>query len=135
MTAREGTARNIPWETLSEVAWDARDNAFVLGDTKVGAAVFSDDGTISGGCNVEQVYRSHDIHAEVNAIGNMVARGGKRTRAVLIAAERELFTPCGACLDWIFQFGSGSCLVAFESRRGGERMVHRADELMPHYPR
>jgi cytidine deaminase len=122
------------WKALSELAWKARDNAYILGDTKVGAAVCFDSDLIATGCNVEQIFRSHDIHAEVNAIGNMVAQGGKILKAVLIAAERINFTPCGACMDWIIQFGGGECEVAFQDCPGGDMQTFRAAELMPHYP-
>jgi cytidine deaminase len=86
------------------------------------------------GCNVEHQFRSHDVHAEVNAITTMVAAGQKQISAILIVAERTRFTPCGACMDWVFQFGYGTCLVGFQQQQGGTVEVYRADELMPHYP-
>jgi cytidine deaminase len=53
---------------------------------------------------------------------------------VLIAADRDRFTPCGSCLDWIFELGGAATLVAFQGGPGGPVAVLRADELMPHYP-
>lgn len=132
---KEEVGRGIDWQQLSTIAWLARDAAFVIGNTKVGSAALCEDGRIFAGCNVEHRYRSHDVHAEVNAISTMVAGGGRRLTAVLVAAERELFTPCGACMDWIFQFGGPECLVAFHGRRDADPIVHSAEELMPHYPR
>jgi len=29
------------------------------------------------------------------------------------AIYRDHFTPCGSCLDWIFQFGGADTIVAF----------------------
>jgi cytidine deaminase len=60
---------------LAQAAWSARENAYVIGPTKVGCAVLATDGRIYSGCNVEHRFRSHDVHAEVNAITNMVAAG------------------------------------------------------------
>ncbi len=93
------------------------------------------DGRIFTGCNVEHRFRSHDVHAEVNAITTMVANGETRLIAVLVAADRKRFTPCGACLDWIFQFGERDCEVAYQSEQGGTIQILRAGDLMPFYPK
>jgi cytidine deaminase len=119
---------------LAELAWAVRENSHLLGKTAVGAAVLTCQGAIFAGCNVEHVFRSHDVHAEVNAIGSMVAAGQKHLAAIFVAAERERFTPCGACMDWIMQFGGNDCIVAWQSSRDGEIQVFRARELMPFYP-
>ncbi len=119
---------------LSEAAWRARDNARIYGPTKVGCAALSEAGQIYIGCNIEHRFRSHDIHAEVNAISTLVAGGGLLLKAVLIAAERDRFTPCGSCLDWIFEIGGGDCLVISERRPGVLAHEYRAHELMPGYP-
>lgn len=55
--------------------------------------------------------------------------------AILVTAERERFTPCGACLDWIFEFGGETCAVAVQNREGGATEALTAADLMPHYPR
>jgi cytidine deaminase len=123
------------WPLLSQAAWERRRNAHILGKTRVGAAALAGDGTIFGGCNIEHKYRCHDIHAEVSAIAGMVSSGHSDLCAILIAAERELFTPCGGCLDWIFQFGGAACLVAHQASPDGEIKVWQAGELMPFYPR
>ncbi len=125
---------NQLWTTLSRKAWAIRENAFILGKTKVGSALIDESDNIYDGCNIEHKFRSHDIHAEVNAIGNMIAGGGKRIVAILIVAERERFTPCGSCMDWIFQFGGPDCLVGFQNKPDGEISQYTAHELMPHYP-
>jgi cytidine deaminase len=123
------------WDNLAKAAWEVRRNAHLYGTTAVGAAVLTSSGLVFMGCNVEHQFRSHDVHAEVNAITTMVAHGEKKLRAVMIAAERDQFTPCGACMDWIFQFGSESCEVGWQKREGGHIEVLTAGELMPHYPR
>jgi len=122
------------WELLSSAAWKARSSAFIHGDTAVGAAVLSDSGSVFAGCNAEHHFRSHDIHAETNAIGSMVAAGHNRLRAVLVVADRHRFTPCGACLDWIFEFGDPDCAVGFQKQPGGAIEVLTAGQLMPYYP-
>lgn len=123
------------WEKLAAAAWQCRSNAYIQGETRVGAALLTDTGRIFAGCNLEHIFRCHDVHAEVNAIATMVAAGETGLKAVLIAAECSFFTPCGGCLDWIFQLGGKDCLVASQSRPGEEIKVFTARELMPHYPR
>jgi cytidine deaminase len=112
-----------------------RQHARVHGPTRVGAAVLSAGGSVFVGCNVEHRFRSHDVHAEVNALTSMVAAGHHSARALLIAAERDRFTPCGACLDWIFELGGPDCVVAFQGAPGSPVDAVRAQQLMPHYPR
>ncbi len=122
------------WLLLSQKAWEVRENASILGKTKVGAALLTDTNKIFVGCNVEQTFRNHDVHAEVNAISNMIASGEKRLIAILIVAERNRFTPCGSCMDWIFQFGGPEAQVAFQTSKDSEIIKYKARSLMPHYP-
>ncbi|WP_354559417.1 MULTISPECIES: cytidine deaminase [Gordonia] len=119
---------------LSVHAWRVRRSARVIGTTKVGCAVLSSTGGFFVGCNVEHRYRSHDIHAEVNALGNLVSGGDDRAVAVLIAARRKRFTPCGSCMDWIFEIGGEFCWVGFQAAPDEHVEWLLAQELMPHYP-
>lgn len=134
MTGAESTTDAEMLSALAHAAWAVRGHARVLGRTKVGCAARSTSGRIWLGCNVEHKYRSHDIHAEVNAIGNLIAGGDERLEAVFIAAERERFMPCGSCMDWIFELGGDSCLVAAQSSPDGQILVLSAGQLMPFYP-
>jgi cytidine deaminase len=124
----------ISWDRLARPAWQARENAHAHGPTRVGAAVLASDGRVFAGCNVEHRFRSHDVHAEVNALSTMVAEGSVRAVAVLIAAERDHFTPCGSCLDWIFELGGPGCLIAFQAHPDSELQIHSSRDLMPYYP-
>ena len=122
------------WNDLAIAAWQVRSNAYLIGTTKVGAALISELGIIYTGCNVEHMYRCHDIHAEVNAISNMISNAEHRFIATLIVAERKKFTPCGGCMDWIMQHGGADCEVAYQNSMEGEIFKFTAKELMPHYP-
>jgi cytidine deaminase len=122
------------WRELADAAWEARANARVHGETTVGAAVRSAQGRIHTGCNVEHRFRSHDVHAEVNALTTMASAGDGPALAIVVASRRKRFWPCGGCLDWIFELGGPHCLVSFQGEPGGPLITLRADELMPHYP-
>ncbi len=122
-------------EALFKAAWKVRENAHVIGPTRVGCAVLSSSGNIFSGCNVEHRFRSHDVHAEVNAITTMIAAGEESIVAIAIAAERERFTPCGACMDWILQFALEDCVVLAQPKPNGDVQCFTTTELMPFYPR
>jgi len=124
----------VNWDTLSNLAWSVRDNSYLIGTTAVGAALIANNGEIFVGCNVEHQYRILDVHAEVNAITNMITAGYKTFYAILVVAERERFTPCGSCLDWIIQFGGLDCQVGYQTSKNSNVIVHTAHELMPYYP-
>jgi cytidine deaminase len=122
------------WQALAQAAWAARENARVLGSTMVGAAVLAASGAIYAGCNVEHQFRAHDVHAEVNALTSMVSAGDGHAIAIVIVSNRKRFTPCGGCLDWIFELGGPDTLVAYEAQSSSGRKTYRASELMPYYP-
>lgn len=124
----------IDWERMAKDAWSARSQARVLGNTTVGAAVLDAGGGLWSGCNIEHKFRCHDVHAEVNAISSMISSGAREIVAVLVVANRERFTPCGGCMDWIFEFGGPKVRVGFQREPGGDVEVLSAGELMPHYP-
>lgn len=120
---------------LLHAAWAVREHAYVIGPTRVGCVVLAVNGESFAGCNVEHRFRSHDVHAEVNAISNMISQIGKsEIRALAVVAEREHFTPCGSCMDWILQFASEDCLVFAQSKVDGPVKTYKARELMPFYP-
>ncbi len=120
---------------MSENAWECIKNARVLGTTRVGSAVLSDQEKIYCGCNIEHKFRSHDIHAEVSAISSLVSSGSRNLLAILIVAERERFTPCGGCMDWIFEIGGPDCYIGYQNSKDGAITKYKAKDLMPHYPR
>jgi cytidine deaminase len=125
----------ISWDQLTRPAWEIRERAHTHGPTLVGAAVLASDGRVFVGCNVEHRFRSHDVHAEVNALSTMVAEGADRAVAILISAERDHFTPCGSCLDWIFELGGPACFIGFQAQPNSEVRAFQARDLMPHYPK
>lgn len=129
-----GEVNDVVLCNLATYAWRARENAFVLGKTKVGCAILTRAGEIFSGCNVEHQFRCHDVHAEINAITTMVSAGGSDPVVLLIVAERDRFTPCGGCMDWIMQFGGPSVVVAFQNKPDSSFTIHLARELMPYYP-
>jgi len=118
---------------LAAAANEARQRARTYGGISVGAAVLTSAGTQHVGCNIEHKFRSHDIHAEVCALAGMIAAGGDRAICVVVASDQSRFTPCGSCMDWIFELGGPDCLIVISSEKT-PMAIWRADQLMPLYP-
>ena len=125
---------DVEWDMLSREAWNCQKKARVLGTTKVGSAVLTLEGKIFAGCNVEHRFRSHDIHAEVSAISSLVSSGCNKLVAILVVTNRKCFTPCGGCMDWVFELGGPYCIVGFQNEVEGEIKKYQAKDLMPYYP-
>ena len=71
----------------------------------VGAALRAEDGSIHGGCNVENAAYPQGTCAEAGAIAAMVAAGGKRILECLVVGPGpEVITPCGGCRQKLAEF-------------------------------
>jgi len=129
-------------ENLAEQAWEARENALLTDPkkgTKVGAALLSLRGSVFTGCNAQHRFRVGEIHAERAAISAMISAEGperfKGFNLIAIVAERESFTPCGLCLDWIYEMSGGDVKIGVQAERGGPIKTYSFDEIMKIYPR
>lgn len=112
-------------------AWIARSMAHPWkSGTKVGCAIYTDKKKFHAGWNIEGLWMT-SIHAEVNAISRL--RPGEKIVAIAVVAETDFFTPCGNCLDWIFQFAIDGCCVIIQNNK--RQTYHFSpNDLMPHYP-
>ena len=120
---------------MARMAWAVRENARILDDTMVGCALMTASGKFYAGCNIEHSIKSHDIHAEINAISSMVAGGELKFVAIVVVSHREFLTPCGACTDWIMELGGPECQIGVQTKHHKGLVFYRASDLMPHYPR
>lgn len=96
----------------------------------VGAAVLTAEGNIFSGCNVENVSYGLTICAERTALVKAVSEGYRNIRAVAIYAETEPYcTPCGACRQFIAEFGPGIKII--QANKRGEYVTNSIEELLP----
>lgn len=85
-------------------ARDARDQAYAPhSHFYVGAAILTADGSIVGGCNVENASYGLTICAERVAGGAAVASGHRDWNAIAIASDGGV-SPCGACRQFLAEF-------------------------------
>ena len=118
-------------EPLIEAALKVREHAYApYSEFAVGAAVLADDGSIFVGCNVENASYGLAICAERNAITSAVAVGKQKFVAIAIAAI-PLASPCGACRQFIFEFGDDIQVIAIDASDPASRKQWTSKELLP----
>lgn len=117
-------------DPLRDVALAARRNAYApYSGFRVGAAVETEDGSIFGGGNVENVAYPQSICAERSAVASAVSAGHRRLRRVYVVADPAA-TPCGGCRSVIAEFGAPDTEIIVAGLDGAERRF-RLDELLP----
>ena len=121
-------------QALIDAAVDVRGNAHApYSSYRVGAAVMDDQGNIHTGCNVENAAFPEGTCAEANAIGSMVAAGGKRIVAIAAVGgtdDIEACTPCGGCRQCILEFADENTRVILIGA-GNSIDSYTIDELLP----
>ncbi len=119
---------------LIEAAKAARQNAHApYSNYYVGAAIVDDQGNTHRGCNVENAAYPEGNCAEANAIGAMVASGGKKIAVIAAVGgtdELEFCTPCGGCRQSILEFSDEDTRVILLNEEG-QIQKYSIDELLP----
>ncbi len=91
---------------LIEGARKAREMAYApYSRYSVGACVRAEDGRTFQGCNVENASFGLTICAERNAATTAVTAGVRKITAIAVAAEGTDTSPCGACRQFLREFG------------------------------
>ncbi len=124
----------IEEQQLINAAKEVRTNAHApYSGYRVGAALVDDTGTLHSGCNVENAAFPEGTCAEANAIGSMVAAGGKHIVAIAAvggADDIEACTPCGGCRQSILEFSDEHTRIILIA--DGNRIdSYSIDELLP----
>jgi len=140
----------IPWTVMIEIGENEKklleaakkvmNNARVLWGDKVGAAVFGNDGQIYQGCNIESWVSGLGICAERCAIDNAVMQGNQKIAEVAIVMEANRHSeprPCGACLQYIYDFAENPKIKIVMAKAEKGRIsfetvkVKTLEELLP----
>ena len=97
----------------------------------VGAALRAEDGTVYGGCNVENAAYPQGWCAEASAIAAMVGAGRRHiVEALVIGGGEALCTPCGGCRQKLREF-AGDDLPIHVCGPEGWRRTLTLGELLP----
>jgi cytidine deaminase len=94
----------------------------------VGAAVQTEDGTIFRGTNVENTSYGLTICAERAALINAVSAGHKQIVALAVYAPVDSISPCGACRQFITEFGKDVVVIFKQDQKIIQRQI---SELLP----
>lgn len=119
-------------DALLAAALAAREHAYApYSHFAVGAALVDEQGRIHTGCNVENAAYPEGLCAEAVALGALVAAGGTRITAVLVAADSaQPVTPCGGCRQKLREFAAGDVPV-WSANLHGISARHTLAELLP----
>lgn len=94
----------------------------------VGAAVLVSSGEIFEGCNVENASYGLSLCAERGAAVAAVAAGFRSWTAIAVASVGGV-TPCGACRQFLVEFGGDVSVILIDVIDGAHRTVKLADLL------
>lgn len=100
---------------------------------RVGAALLDDKGRVFTGCNVENSSYGGTVCAERNAIGTMVASGGKSFTDIVVVTDLEKGTPpCGICRQVLAEFAAdpSSVKIHLANHKGVQKSFTLA-QLLP----
>jgi cytidine deaminase len=96
---------------------------------RVGAALEGADGSVYGGCNVENGSFGLTICAERSAVAAAVAAGQRAfSRLALSTDGPEAVAPCGACRQGLMEFAPD---LVIESEAAGATARWTLSELLP----
>ena len=98
----------------------------------VGAALLAKNGQVFVGCNVENASYGLCICAERAAICKAVSEGLTEFEAIAVAAT-PLATPCGACRQFIIEFGSEITVICVDAEKPENSKMWRSGDLIPEH--
>ena len=118
------------YKKLVEIAKNAAQHSYSpYSKFRVGAAVLTKTGKIYRGTNVENASYSLTICAERVALSTAVSDGEREFEAIAVYTETvQPSTPCGACRQFMAEFGDFKILLVSSSGQIHETTVH---ELLP----
>lgn len=124
-----GLDGGMDWERWLEQAWDVRERAYApYSKFQVGAVVVGGSGKVYVGANVENLSFGLTICAERVAAAAAVVAGEREITAVAVVADTQTpVSPCGACRQFLAEFGDPKVVLANHQ----ERLDFQLSELLP----
>jgi cytidine deaminase len=114
---------------LVEVADNTRQYAYTpYSHYRVGAALLSAEGNVYGGCNVENASYGLTICAERSAVVKAISEGEREFVAIAVVTD-DGATPCGACRQFLREFGPDILVVLADAR--GTYTLTTTEKLLP----
>lgn len=124
-------------EKLIDVAKEYLKNSYSpYSNFKVGAALLLEDGSIVGGCNIEN-QGIQSCCAERTAFIKALSEGKKNFKKIAVVAKREngkyiLTTPCGYCRQFMSEFCKKDFIILGYDGEKDVIVEHTLEELLPY---
>ena len=124
-------------EKLIDVAKEYLKNSYSpYSNFKVGAALLLEDGSIVGGCNIEN-QGIQSCCAERTACIKALSEGKKNFKKIAVVAKREngkyiLTAPCGYCRQFMSEFCKKDFLILGYDEEKDVIVEHTLEELLPY---
>lgn len=98
----------------------------------VGACLLTENENIYCGCNFENSSYGLTICAERNAVGQAIANGETKIKAIAIYSPRQdNCTPCGACRQVLHEFSIDDNQFDVIVKIGNDLKIYKLIELLP----
>ena len=119
------------WEDLKRSAFEYRERAYApYSGFFVGAAFRMSDGSVIGGCNIENASYGAAICAERAALAAALAAGRRDFVALAIAtAARDPSPPCGICRQVLIEFAPDLTIRSYNE--AGRFATYELADLLP----
>jgi cytidine deaminase len=122
---------NHEFQALIDAAVAVRKNAYApYSEFLVGAALYTEDGTMFTGTNVENASYGVTICAERVAAGTAVAAGHRMITAIAVATAGGA-SPCGACRQFLSEFGGAMKIIQVDADDPKKIKETSLDVLLP----
>ena len=119
-------------DLLDEARLASKNAIPIRSGINVGCAIETKLGDTILGWNIEGLWQT-SLHAEVSAISRMQYSDDSKIKRIAIYAKDVDFTPCGACLDWLMQFGDEHTILL--TSNGTKEKTYILKDLYPRYPK
>ncbi|MCQ2577954.1 MAG: cytidine deaminase [Treponema sp.] len=101
----------------------------------VGAALLCEDGTVVGGCNIENAAYGPSNCAERTAIFKAVSEGKRNFKAICVVGGKDknvsdYCPPCGVCRQVMAEFCKGDFQIILAKSEKDYR-IYTLDQLLP----
>ena len=120
----------IDTKTLRTRAFEAAQNSHSpYSLAKVGSAIVTSDGTIYGGCNIENSSFGGTVCAERVAIWKAISEGHRQLKKVYVYTDAG-WPPCGLCRQVMSEFAAPDLEIVIGDKAGREQ-VWKFTDLLP----
>lgn len=126
-------SEDIDWQALRAAAHAVQKRAYApYSRFHVGAALLTEDGRIFSGCNVENASYGLCLCAERNAVGQAVAAGVQKFRAIaIIATGDKAASPCGMCRQVLSEFPPSFAVRSYAETKLEPDLISTTMALLP----